>query len=64
MQSKTNCPKCNSSDIDFVKYLENYYLICDSCGYDESAKFDADVQQKTSQKAKAEYSPYKSRVKN
>ncbi|MBI5392749.1 hypothetical protein HZA96_02670 [Candidatus Woesearchaeota archaeon] len=62
MERKSNCPKCKSSNIDYVKYLKEYYLICDNCGYDASSKYQLLAEEKTSQKAKGNYSPYRSRT--
>lgn len=33
---KTECPKCKSKHIDAVELMGSKFLICLSCGYDES----------------------------
>ena len=33
---KAECPKCKSKHIDAVEILGSKFLICLSCGYDES----------------------------
>ncbi|HIH25392.1 hypothetical protein J4476_01550 [Candidatus Woesearchaeota archaeon] len=33
---KTECPKCKSKHIDQVDVMGGKFLICLSCGYDES----------------------------
>jgi len=51
------CPKCGS-EAKKVKYLGTDCIIC-SCGYDERDKYDMVSGQRTSQKEKARFNPYK-----
>ncbi len=54
---KPKCPKCGSADITI--YDEDVsFLTCNKCGYDESEE-EAYPEQRTSQKEKARYTPYK-----
>ena len=53
------CPRCGSKDVKIINYLGIKTTKCDSCGFDESASYDIVAEQKTSQKAKGRYSPYK-----
>lgn len=53
------CPKCGSTKARSENYMEIDVLICDACGYDESTLYEIYPQQKTSQKAKGQFSPYK-----
>jgi DNA-directed RNA polymerase subunit M/transcription elongation factor TFIIS len=56
---KKNCPKCGSTQTKKEAYIEIDVLICKACGYDESSLYEIYPQQKTSQKAKGQFSPYK-----
>jgi len=53
------CPKCGSVNVTFSDYLGIKTVKCSDCGFDESSAYDVYPEQKTSQKAKGEYSPYK-----
>ena len=53
------CPKCGSKNVKFINYLGIKAIKCSSCGFDESFVYEVYPEQKTSQKAKGEYSPYK-----
>ena len=59
MKNKKNCPQCRSYDIKIVDYLGVKSIICKSCGFDEASQYEVYPEQKTSQKEKARYSPYK-----
>ncbi|HLC50241.1 MAG TPA: hypothetical protein VJI97_02330 [Candidatus Nanoarchaeia archaeon] len=54
-----NCPKCGSKKTKSVDYLGAKVLKCDECGFDESSLLDVFPEDKSSQKAKGQYSPYK-----
>lgn len=56
---KKTCPKCGSGDIDIASYQGIVCVICKSCGYDETDVYEVFPEQKTSQKAKGSYAPYK-----
>ena len=56
----TNCPKCGSNDLVFIDYAGIKCIVCKKCGYDERDEYALDMGEKTNQKAKGEYSPYKS----
>lgn len=53
------CPKCGSSKVKIYNYLSIKAIKCNSCGFDESSVYDVFPEQKTSQKAKGRYAPYK-----
>ncbi len=53
------CPKCFSRDIKIANYLGVKTVKCRDCGWDETTVYEVYSQQKTSQKAKGRYSPYK-----
>jgi len=54
-----SCPRCKSENIKLVDYQGVKCLICKNCGYDETQQYEIYPEQKTSQKAKSRYSPYK-----
>jgi len=54
-----NCPKCGSKDIKLQSYLGIKIIKCSNCGFDESSVYEVFPEQKTSQKAKGNYSVYK-----
>lgn len=53
------CPKCGSKETHREPYMEISILKCKKCGYDESALYEIYPEHKTSQKAKGQFSPYK-----
>lgn len=53
------CPKCNSANIQFYKYLNIKTLRCNNCLYDEAEEYDIFQEVRTSQKEKGRYNPYK-----
>jgi transposase-like protein len=57
------CPKCGSEDVKKKTYAGSTFLVCKSCKYDESEEVDIVPEYDKSQKEKARYSPYRSRVK-
>ncbi len=59
-QSMKRCPQCLSTDIKRVKYMEFDALICRKCGYDERQEYEMHSQERSSQKEKGRFSPYKS----
>ena len=55
------CPKCKSNNIEYETIDGSKFLICNDCGYDESEYLlEVYPDEKSSQKAKSRYSPYKS----
>ena len=54
------CPKCESSDIKMFEYMGTKIIKCQSCGFDEGKMLDEFPSEKSNQKAKGIYSPYKS----
>ncbi|MEK6921868.1 MAG: hypothetical protein AABX82_08315 [Nanoarchaeota archaeon] len=53
------CPKCGSKETQSEAYMDITILKCKNCGYDESTLYEIYPEQKTSQKAKGQFSPYK-----
>ena len=53
------CPKCSSSDVKLVKYLGINITKCNNCGFDEGSVYDVYPEQKASQKAKGQFTSYK-----
>lgn len=53
------CPKCGSKETKTESYMDINVLICQNCGYDESTIYELYPEQKTSQKAKGQFTPYK-----
>lgn len=51
------CPQCGSSNVEVHKD-DIEFLTCKSCGYDELVE-GTFVGERTSQKEKARYTPYK-----
>lgn len=59
MKNKKSCPKCSSNNVKIADYLGVKCLICKNCGFDQTSQYEVYPEQKTSQKAKAGYTPYK-----
>ena len=55
---KTECPKCKSKHIDQVEFMGSKFLICLSCGYDESEEM-LDVYPESKGGKSGKGSPYK-----
>jgi Zn ribbon nucleic-acid-binding protein len=55
-----SCPKCKSGKIKLVDYSGIKCIICSKCGHDEREVYEQYPEERTSQKAKARYTPYKS----
>ena len=53
------CPSCGSANIKYFGYLGLKTLKCSNCGFDEGSIYEVYPEQKTSQKAKGKFSPYK-----
>ncbi|MFC1732020.1 hypothetical protein ACFL6I_17010 [candidate division KSB1 bacterium] len=53
------CPRCGSKNVDDHEYMGAVCIVCKDCGYDEAAELDMYHGHRTSQKAKARHSPYK-----
>ncbi len=52
------CPHCGSKKVNYEYYLDVVCVVCGECGYDERNEYDITPEEKTSQKAKANFSPY------
>ncbi len=57
MQPK-RCPKCHSTKIETISDNGIEFIKCNNCHYDESL-YEVTPTEKSSQKAKGRYSPYK-----
>ena len=53
------CPRCNSTKIKRYKYINTDCYQCLNCGYDTCSDVGSFPEQRTSQKEKGRYSPYK-----
>ncbi len=54
---KPKCPQCGSFNVKVHKD-DIEFLTCNSCGYDELRE-ETFVEQRTSQREKGKYTPYK-----
>ena len=54
------CPKCKSGNVKIIDYMGIKCIRCSNCGYDESKEYEVYPEEKTSQKEKGRYTPYKS----
>lgn len=54
-----HCPKCKSKNIKSVDYMGVKCILCKDCGFDERDKLEEYPEDRSSQKAKGEYSKYK-----
>jgi hypothetical protein len=53
------CPRCKSDNVKVVDYMDFQCIICSDCGFDERETYEVYPEQKTSQKEKGRYTPYK-----
>jgi len=53
------CPKCKSKKIKLVDYTGIKCILCKDCGYDEREIYEETPEERTSQKEKGRYTPYK-----
>ncbi len=56
---KNICPKCKSGNVKMIDYFSVKCIKCYNCGYDETKQYDVYPEEKTSQKEKGRYTPYK-----
>ncbi|MAG08731.1 hypothetical protein CMO89_04605 [Candidatus Woesearchaeota archaeon] len=54
-----SCPKCKSKKIKLVDYTGIKCVVCEECGYDERDVYEETPDERTSQKAKGNYTPYR-----
>ena len=59
MKNIKNCPKCSSNNVKIINYMGVKCIVCNNCGFDESKQYDVFPEEKKSQKAKGQYTPYK-----
>jgi len=57
---RMRCPKCSSEKAKKVDYRGIKCVVCNDCGFDERDIYDQFPDKKKSQKAKGNFSPYKS----
>ena len=55
----SRCPKCFSDDVKIVDYMGAQCIICRNCGFDETTLYEVYPSDKSSGKAKRQFSPYK-----
>ncbi|HLC66199.1 MAG TPA: hypothetical protein VJK52_01020 [Candidatus Nanoarchaeia archaeon] len=53
------CPRCKSTNIRLVEYMGKMCIVCNDCGYDERQQYEIYPEQKTSQREKERFSPYR-----
>ena len=53
------CPKCFHSHARQINYRGIECCVCPKCSYDERDQYDESAGEKTNQKAKGNFSPYK-----
>ena len=54
------CPKWSSDDVDIVDYMGAKCIVCKQCGYDESEELAVYPEERSTQRDKEAYNPYKS----
>lgn len=53
------CPVCKSPDTE-IKEVDGFeFLTCKKCGYDEADEYDIYPEERSAQKGKSGYTPYK-----
>ena len=55
----SKCPKCGSANVKIYNYLGVKAIKCNNCGFDEREVYEVFPEENKSQKAKGEYSVYK-----
>ena len=53
------CPDCGSDNLEKYKYNKTECFKCKDCGFDICEEFEQTPEERTSQKEKGRYSPYK-----
>lgn len=53
------CEKCKSTKVRPYKYGDVNCYECSNCGYDSCEEYEDLPEERTSQKAKGSYNPYK-----
>ena len=56
---KKKCPVCGSSDIKINEDDGFTFISCNKCKYDEAEDYDVYPEEKSGQKGKSGYTPYK-----
>lgn len=59
MPSKPQCPQCGSTNVKDLQDNGIDYIQCLKCGYDELESDDEFPHQRSTQREKGRYSPYK-----
>ena len=53
------CPTCYSENIKIVNHMGIDCIVCNNCSFDERNYYEVYPEQRTSQKAKGSFNPYK-----
>jgi Zn ribbon nucleic-acid-binding protein len=53
------CKKCKSTKVRPYKYEDVDCYECSNCGYDSCEEYEQDAEERSSQKEKGRYTPYK-----
>lgn len=64
MKKNGKCPQCKSVKIKVITDQGLEFIQCSKCGYDDLEDDETFPETRTSQKAKGNYSPYKTGGKN
>jgi hypothetical protein len=59
MPMKRTCPKCKSNNIQLEDYMGSECIICNDCKYNQIDELNITSENKTSQREKGRYTPYK-----
>ena len=52
------CPKCKA-EAKYEMYMDVRLIVCEECGYDESAEYEVLPEDRPTQRGKGRYTPYK-----
>ena len=55
-----HCPRCLSTEVKLISHLGIKCIFCKVCGFDEREMYDVHSEERTSQKGKRTFTPYKS----
>ena len=56
--TEIKCPKCKKQAVK-VDYMGSKCIVCDNCGYDECKDLEVYPEEKSNQREKGKFSPYK-----
>ncbi len=59
MEQKKYCPRCKSDNVRLVEYMGIQCMVCNDCGYDERQMYDINPGERSTQREKTRFTPYK-----